>query len=129
MAKKFTFKGKSVEELKAMPLADFLKLIPAHQRRTLERMSAKIKHFLEHMRQKKAKGKKLLKTHMREMVILPEMLDLEFMVYNGKEWARVVIQPPMLGKRLGNYAITTKLVKHSGPGVGATRGSKSVELK
>ncbi len=129
MAKKLTFRGKSAEELKALPLPEFLKLIPAHQRRTLARMNAKIKLFIEHMRSKKAKGKKTMKTQVREMVILPEMLDMEFSVYNGKEWVKVIPQLMMLGKRLGDYSITTKLVKHSGPGIGATRGSKSVELK
>ncbi len=129
MAKKLTFRGKSIEEVKAMSLQDFLKIVPSHQRRTLTRMRAKIKNFLDQMRIKKAKGKKTIKTHVREMVILPEMLDLEFSVYNGKDWVKVIPQLTMLGRRLGEYAITTKLVKHSGPGIGATRGSKSVELK
>src|SRR3989338_2480474 len=128
MAKKITFRGKTPEELKAMSLDDFVKLMAANRRRTLQRMSAKIKLFLAQLKKRKAKGK-VMKTHLREMVILPEMLDLEFLVYNGKEWVKVVPKLPMLGKRLGEYSFTTKLVKHSGPGIGATRGSKSVELK
>ncbi len=123
------FRGKTIEEAKQLSLEEFMKVIPSHQRRTLKRMSAKLKHFLVEFRKKKAKGKKIVKTHLREMVILPEMLDTEFLVYNGKEWTKVVPQLSMLGHRLGEYSITTKLVKHSGPGVGATRGSKSVELK
>lgn len=129
MAKKLTFRGKTVEELKAMPLGQFLTIIPSHQRRTLARMSTKIKIFLKQLSKRKAKGKKIIKTHLREMIIIPDMLDFEFLVYNGKEWVKVLPQLPMLGHRLGDYSITTKLVKHSGPGIGATRGSKSVELK
>ncbi len=129
MAKKQTFRGKTIEELKEMPFAEFIKLVPSHQRRALTRMSAKIKHFLDTLKRKKANGKKVVKTQVREMIILPEMLDNEFLVYNGKEWVKVVPSLAMLGHRLGEYSITTKLVKHSGPGVGATRGSKAVELK
>lgn len=129
MAKKITFRGKTVEELKAMSLEQFVKIIPSHQRRTLSRMSTKLKNFLEGLRRRKAKGKKIFKTHLREMIIVPEMLDLEFLVYNGKDWTKVIPQLTMLGHRLGDYSITTKLVKHSGPGIGATRGSKAVELK
>ncbi|MFH1247484.1 MAG: ribosomal protein S19 family protein [Candidatus Micrarchaeota archaeon] len=129
MAKKVTFHGKSIEEVKQLSLEEFLKLVPSHQRRTLSRMAAKFKCFLKEYRKKKAKGKKTIKTHLREMIILPEMLETEFLVYNGKDWTKVVPQIQMLGHRLGEYSITTKLVKHSGPGVGATRGSKSVELK
>lgn len=129
MAKKITFRGKTIEEMRGLSLEDFVKIIPAHQRRTLTRMNAKAKHFIELLKQKKAKGKKIVKTHLREMIIIPAMLDLEFLVYNGKEWVKVVPSLSMLGHRLGDYAITTKLVKHSGPGIGATRGSKSVELK
>ncbi len=129
MAKKFTFKGKTLEEVKAMPMEGFLQLIPSHQRRQLKRMNGRTRHFFEDIRRKKAKGKKVVKTHCRDAVILPEMLDMEFLVYNGKEWVKVVPGPSMLGHRLGEYSITTKIVKHSGPGIGATRGSKSVELK
>ncbi|MFH0713016.1 MAG: ribosomal protein S19 family protein [Candidatus Micrarchaeota archaeon] len=129
MVKKITFHGKTMDEVKAMSFADFIKIIPSHQRRTMLRMSVKFRNFIDSLKLKKAKGKKIVKTHLREMIILPEMLEFEFMVYNGKDWVKVVPQLPMLGHRLGEYAITTKLVKHSGPGIGATRGSKSVELR
>ncbi len=128
MARKVTFKGKTVEELSALSLGEFMKLVPANQRRTLKRMGVKIKHFLQVLKKKRGNPKPV-KTHVREMVIIPEMIGVEFLVYNGKDWAKVVPDIKMLGHRLGEYSITTKLVKHSGPGVGATRGSKSVELK
>ena len=63
------------------------------------------------------------------MPILPEMVGMRFKVHNGREYIDVVVIQEMLGRRLGEYSHTTKLVKHSGPGIGATRGSKSVELK
>jgi len=35
----------------------------------------------------------------------------------------------MVGHYLGEFAITRKRVKHTGPGVGATRSSKFMPLK
>ncbi len=129
MAKKLTFRGKTIEELKVMPLTEFAKLVDSAKRRSLNRMGKKVKIFLEVLKKARVKGKKIIKTHVREMPIIPDMLDFEFLVYNGKDWTKVVPNMKMLGHRLGEYSITTKLVKHSGPGIGATRGSKSVELK
>ena len=78
----------------------------------------------------KAKEKgKVMKTHYRQMVILPEMLGARIQVHDGKQYVEVAVVPEMMGRRLGEFAITTKMVKHSGPGIGATRGSKAVELK
>lgn len=127
MAKKFAYKGMGIEELKAMPLDKFAALLPSKLRRSMRRMSANLKRFIEKLR--KTDPKKAIKTHLREVIVVPEMVDRKILVYNGKEWITVMVTPLMLGKRLGELSITTKLVKHSGPGIGATRGSKSVELK
>ena len=127
MARKFTYRGFETEQIKQIPLEKFIQLIPSKTRRTLTRMSYKLRNFIEKMR--KTDPKKVIKTHLREMVIIPEMLDRRFKVYNGKDWMEVLITPPMLGRRLGEFSHTCKMVKHSGPGIGATRGSKSVELK
>lgn len=127
MAKKFTFKGMEIEEVRRLTLEQFMKMIPSKIRRSMKRMALKMKKFIEKLR--KSDPKKPMRTHLREMVILPEMLDRRFQVYNGKDWVDFMVMPQMLGRRLGEYSIPIKLVKHSGPGIGATRGSKSVELK
>ncbi|MBI5225240.1 ribosomal protein S19 family protein [Candidatus Micrarchaeota archaeon] len=127
MAKKFTFKGLEVEEVRKLTLEKFMPLVPSKIRRSMKRMATKMRKFIEKLR--KTDPKKIMKTHLREMVIVPEMLDRRIQVYNGKDWVDVVIVPQMLGRRLGEYSNTIKMVKHSGPGIGATRGSKSVELK
>ncbi len=128
MVKKFFFRGKEFEELKKMPLDQFILLVGARTRRTLKRMGLQVKKFLEKMRKAKAKGK-AMKTHFRQMVIIPEMVGMQFKVHNGNSWVDFTPSPEALGRRLGEFAHTTKLVKHSGPGIGATRGSKAVELK
>ncbi len=117
-----------------MPFDDFVKLIPSKQRRTLKRMGYQVRKFLEKFRKAKSKenaGKqaKPLRTHFREMVVLPEMVGSRIQVYDGKTFIDLNMMPEMLGHRLGEYSITTKMVKHGGPGIGATRGSTAVDLK
>ncbi len=128
MARKFSFRGKTIDEVRGLTLDEFIKLVPSHARRTLKRMGTQVRKCLEKFREDKKKGK-AFKTHFREMVIVPEMLDSHILIYNGHSFVDLLIVPEMLGRKLGEYAHTTKLVKHSGPGIGATRGSKTVELK
>ena len=66
---------------------------------------------------------------MRDAVILPDWVGLKFGIHNGKEFKTVEIKPEMIGHRLGEFSHTTGRVLHSGPGVGATRGSKFIPLK
>lgn len=127
MARKFTYRGKTIEELKAMSLDDFVAMLPSKLKRTMKRLGVQTKKFIEKFRKKTAS--KPFKTHFRQMVILPEMVGRRFQVYNGKEYFDFVVEERMLGLRLGDFSHTIKLVKHSGPGIGATRGSKAVELK
>ena len=76
------------------------------------------------------KGEKpVLKTHRREIVILPSFVGKKVAIYNGKEFKEVEIKPEMIGHYLGEFSLTRKSVKHSGPGVGATRSSKFMPLK
>ena len=126
MAKKFSFKGMEIEQLQKLSTEEFIPLLPSKLRRTLRRNSAKIKKFMLKLKKKRTKP---MKTHLREMIVLPEMVGRKFQVYNGNSFVDVNVVPEMIGHRLGELSITVKLVKHSGPGIGATRGSKSVELK
>ena len=126
MAKVYLFRGKAIEELQKMSLEDFSKLLTSRQRRALLRgFSSEEKKFLERLR----KSNKPLKTHLREIVIVPEMLSKKILVHNGNTWVAVDIKPEMLGHRLGEFALTRKKVIHSAPGVGATKASKFMPLK
>jgi len=126
MAKIYLFKGKTIEELQKMSLEDFSKTLTSRQRRALLRgFSVEEKKFLERLR----KSNKPLKTHLREMVIIPEMVFKKILVHNGNTWVAVDIKPEMLGHRLGEFALTRKKVTHSAPGVGATKSSKFMPLK
>ncbi len=126
MAKIFTFHGKTFEEVEKLSLEDFAKLIPTRERRALMKgISPKVKKFLERLK----KAQKPLRTHYREVVIIPQMVGKKVLLYNGKEWITIDIKPEMIGHRLGEFALTRKKVMHSAPGVGATRSSKFLPLK
>ena len=134
MPKEFRYKGYTLEELQKMPMDEFIKLLPARQRRSLLRgLTEAQRILLEKIRKaKKAmkEGKKVvIKTHVRDMIILPEMVGLTIHVYNGKEFVPVEIKPEMIGHYLGEFAITCKPVKHGAPGIGASRSSMYVPLK
>lgn len=126
MAKIITYRGKTIEELKAMSLNEFIKLIPSRERRHIKRgLSDKEKKFLEKLKT----SDKPVRTHLRDTIIIPEMVDRSVMLHSGREWLLVTIKLEMLGHRLGEFVLTRKRVMHSAPGVGATRASKNLPLK
>ncbi len=131
MARKvFKYHGNTLEELKEMGVDNFIKLLPARQRRTLKRgLSQRHKKLLEKIKQSRTKERVRLRTHTRDMIILPDMVDLTIEVYNGKEFQRVDIQEEMVGHYLGEFALTRRRVQHGSPGMGATRSSMYVPLK
>ncbi len=135
MAKEETYRGKTLEELQKMSLEEFAQLVESRARRALLRAyrnNPEYMKLIKKVRKWKEQGKtdkKMIKTRLRSAVIIPEWVGLTFGVHNGKEYKPVKITISMLGRRLGEFSHTTAPVKHSGPGVGATRGSKFVPLK
>lgn len=137
MARKiFKYRGYTLEELQDMSLEDFMELLPARQRRSLKRgFLPRQQSVLDKMRkmrkQDNKKGGKpvVVKTHCRDMVVIPEMIGTTFGIYNGKEFMEVTITPEMLGCFFGEFAPTRQRVQHGDPGMGATRSSMFVPLK
>ena len=120
-------KGKKIPEIKAMSLDDFAKVITSRERRALKRgLTEQEKKLVQKVRKN---PQKFHKTHVREMVIIPEFLGVKFGVYTGKEYVTLEVKPEHLGKRLGQFAPSRRMVKHSAPGFGATKSSKYVPLK
>jgi small subunit ribosomal protein S19 len=125
----FTFKGLTLEELKALTIEEFAKLLPSRQRRTFKR-GLKDPHIILMKTVKASKDNtKPIRTHVRDMIILPDFVGRRFSIHNGKDWNNIEIRPGMIGHYLGEFAYTRKLVKHSGPGIGATRGTKFIAVK
>lgn len=127
MAKIALWKGKTEEEVKQMDMKDFLQLISSRQRRSLTRDSKNQQQ--KKLLQKIEADDKNIKTHCRNMIIIPSMLGKTIKIHNGKEFIQVVITLDMLGHYLGEFANPRKLVTHSAAGVGATRSSKAVSAK
>jgi len=126
VAKEFQWQGMTEEEIKKLEMKDFLKLIPARPRRSLKRgFTEPQKRLLKRIENREQN----IKTHCRNLVILPQMIGLFIKVYNGKEYLPVAITSEMLGHYLGEFALTRKGVTHSAAGVGATRSSKAVSAR
>jgi small subunit ribosomal protein S19 len=126
--KEFRYRGLTIEELQNLSIEEFLPFLPSRIRRSLKRGLTKKQEKLLHDIETTEKGG-TIRTHLRDMVILPSFVDHKIHVYNGNEFQRVDIQPNMIGHYLGEFALTRKKVKHTGPGVGATRSSKFMPLK
>ena len=115
-----------MDELKEMSLEEFKMLLSARMRRSINRgLTDQQQKFLDHLQ--KTEG--VIKTHNRDMIVLPEMVGRTIRVHDGKDYQQITIIAEMLGHYLGEFALTRKSVRHTGPGVGATRSSKYMPLK
>ena len=125
------FRGKTIEELKTLSLAEFAKLLPSRSRRTLTRgFSDEQKKLMKMLQQaREGKYKKPVKTHCRDMIVLPDMVGLQVQIHTGKEFQPLTITYEMIGRFLGEFALTRKKVAHSAPGIGATKSSGALSVK
>jgi len=126
--KEFIYQGLNLQELQKLTFDELMPLLPSRVRRVLKRglttRQEKLLNDIEHA------GPEIpIRTHCRNMVILPNFVGHIINVHNGKEFQRVNIQPEMIGHYLGEFALTRQRVKHTGPGVGATKSSKFMPLK
>ena len=122
----FTYRGKTLRDLKMLSLEEFAQLLPARQRRTINRgLGDEHKKILNKIND----GDTTIKTHLRDMIILPGMVGLNLEIHNGKSFEKVEVIPEMLGHYFGEYSFTRKRVSHGSAGVGATKSSKFVPLK
>lgn len=135
MPREFHYRGFALTDLLAMSMDEFIRLLPSRQRRSLQRgLSPEQRKLLEAIRKIKqnpeeAQKGKPIKTHARDMIILPEMVGVSLLVHNGKDFSALEIKPEMIGHYIGEFAITNRPVKHGVPGIGASRSSMYVPLK
>ncbi|HEV2167214.1 MAG TPA: 30S ribosomal protein S19 [Thermoplasmata archaeon] len=126
--REFTLRGRTLPELQALPLAELSKLLPARARRTLKRgFNAEQQRFLDRLSSTAAT--KVVRTHCRDVLILPNHVGRRVAIHSGKEFKEIEVRPEMIGHYYGEFALTRRFEKHSGPGVGATRSSKFMPLK
>ena len=126
MNQNIIYRGKTLDELKNLSIKEFAILLPARQRRSLARgLKPEQKKLLNKLKI----SSKSVKTHLRNTVIIPEMVGKSVLVYNGKEYVPVRMEMEMLGHCIGEFVLTRKSVKHSAPGVGATKSSAAVSVR
>jgi small subunit ribosomal protein S19 len=134
LPREFAYQGYTLDGLQGMSMDEFIRLLPSRQRRSLQRgLTREQRVLLENIRSAKETPKegkeKVVKTHSRNMIILPEMVGVTVLIHDGKEFVAVEIKPEMIGHYLGEFAITNKMVRHGSPGIGASRSSMYVPLK
>jgi small subunit ribosomal protein S15e len=113
--RKFTYRGKDLEEILSMPEQQQHELLPSRMRRKFRRIQDKRKYQkliqkIVDSKQNLKPGDKpaIVKTHYRDCVIVPQMIGGLVGVYNGKEFKEVDIKFDMIGTYLGEYSLTYK---------------------
>ena len=133
--KKFNYRGKDIGKLLEMNMDEFSELLRSRQRRRLKRkMGAKYGRFIKKLidvKKETKPGEKpaAVKTHLRNCIVLPSMVQSIVNIHNGKGYNSIEVKPEMIGYYLGEFAMTYKRVSHGRPGVGATHSSKFVPIK
>jgi small subunit ribosomal protein S19 len=121
----FLYRGQKVSDLAKLSIEELAGLLPARQRRSIKRGLAKEnKKLLADL-----KNKDSVRTHIRNMIIMPDVVGKSIEIYNGKSFEKVEVMPEMIGHYFGEFALTRARVQHGAAGVGATRSSKYVPLK
>jgi small subunit ribosomal protein S19 len=131
MVKEFLYRGIPNQELESLSLEKLFQIFNSRQRRSLTRgITDGKRKLIEEIKSAKAgKLKTPIKTHLRDLIVLPYMVGVTVNVFSGKEFRPVLIQTEMIGHYLGEYVITNKKVSHGAPGVGSSRSSLYVPLK
>ncbi|KAL4435634.1 hypothetical protein ABPG77_002597 [Micractinium sp. CCAP 211/92] len=133
--RKYTYRGVDLDQLLDMSTDELVEMFAARQRRRFQRgLKRKALALIKKLRKAKKEapaGEKpdAVRTHLRNMVIIPEMIGSVVGVYNGKTFNQVEIKPDMVGHYLGEFSITYKPVGHGRPGIGASAGSRFIPLK
>lgn len=133
--KKFSFRGQDITTLMSLNVDQTVKLLRSRQRRRFQRKLrpeyGRLINKMNYIKLCTPQGEKPLplKTHLRDLIILPSMVLSVLNVHNGKEFVPVEIKPEMVGYYLGEFSQTYKKVSHGKPGVGATHSSKFTPIK
>ncbi|MCI4367181.1 MAG: 30S ribosomal protein S19 [Thermoplasmata archaeon] len=126
--REYTLRGMTLPALQALTLPELAKVLPARARRSIRRgFTEETQRFFEHLEVQPRE--KALRTHCRDALVLPSHVGRRVAIYTGKEFKEIEVRPEMIGHYYGEFALTRRFEKHSGPGVGATRSSKFMPLK
>ncbi|XP_028408089.1 40S ribosomal protein S15-like [Dendronephthya gigantea] len=133
--RKFTYRGVDLDQLLDLQSDNLMELVHARARRRFSRgLKRKPLALIKKLRKAKKEAPpmekpEVVKTHLRNMIVVPEMIGSVIGVYNGKTFNQIEVKPEMIGHYLGEFSITYKPVKHGRPGIGATHSSRFIPLK
>jgi len=135
--RKFSYRGIELENLVTMSPDQLFDLFPTRVRRKFTRGLKKGEtSLMRKLRDSKVgvnpdlgERPEAVKTHLRNVVIVPEMVGAIVGVYNGKTFTNVEIKAEMIGHYLGEFSISYTPVKHGRPGIGATHSSRFIPLR
>ena len=133
--RKFTYRGVDLDQLLDMPNNQLVELIHSRARRRFNRgLKRKSMALIKKLRKAKKEAPPMekpaiVKTHLRNMIVVPEMIGSIIGIYNGKTFNQVEIKAEMIGHYLGEFSLSYKPVKHGRPGIGATHSSRFIPLK
>ena len=133
--KKFSYRGVDLPDLLKLDTKEFSEIVHARARRRFTRgLNSKPMGLIKKLRiakQNAAPNEKPapVKTHLRNMIIVPEMIGSVIGIYNGKAFNQVEIKPEMTGHYLGELSISYIPTRHGRPGIGSTHSSRFIPLK
>jgi len=130
MAKKENlYRGKTVEELKAMSIEQFAQLCNSRPRRALKK-GGYDKKFLKKAEKTIGNIKaKPVRTHNRDLVIVPQLIGTRIALHRGNSFETIDVNEKMLGHYLGEFALTRKKLSHGKAGIGATKSSTAITAR
>lgn len=134
--RRYTYRGIDLEDLVKMEREEFVTLLSSRQRRRLIKREVPHKYIRLYKKCVAAKNAtpfgekpKPVKTHLRNAIILPEIIGSVIAIYSGKTFVPVEIKADMIGHYLAEFSMTYKPIRHGRAGVGASKGSKAISLK
>jgi len=122
--RKYYYRGIEVDDLLDLNSFEFMKLVHSRARRKFQRgLKPRQIALVKRLRSEKKKTKgtaekpKTIKTHLRNMLVVPEMIGSMIGVYNGCKYCLIEVKPDMVGCYFGEFSITYKPVRHGRQGV------------
>ncbi|MGM5479980.1 MAG: 30S ribosomal protein S19 [Nanobdellota archaeon] len=117
--KEFKYRSKTLEELKELSIDELAEMLPSRVRRKIKRgFSDNHKKLLD-----KIQKKDNVKTHLRDMIVLPFMVGKTVHIHTGKSFQPVTFTEEMIGHYFGEFVLTRKKATHTNIGV-ATKPKK-----
>ncbi|KAF7121475.1 hypothetical protein RHSIM_Rhsim13G0165600 [Rhododendron simsii] len=113
-----SYSGELIWTFCSTEIFEFVKLFTARARRRFQRGLTRnpmaLNNKLHKAKREAPVGEKpnLVKTHLHNMIIVPERIGNVIGVYNGKTFNQVDIKPQMNGHDLAEFSISYKPVKH-----------------